>query len=122
MNVKIGSVVQSQVNLLKKQEIGHRFVLVSRDLINLRLAVQFQVLKLLQGDIDVTKWARQQINALGDCNTLDEEVCPRSDIQSHLNLALLDVDDDSLSLSSIEQSISLEDYLQGRWSRSSSFD
>ncbi|XP_022141711.1 probable receptor-like serine/threonine-protein kinase At5g57670 isoform X2 [Momordica charantia] len=80
------------------------------------------VLKLLQGDIDVTKWARQQINALGDCNTLDEEVCPRSDIQSHLNLALLDVDDDSLSLSSIEQSISLEDYLQGRWSRSSSFD
>uniref|UniRef100_A0A0A0KIT6 Protein kinase domain-containing protein n=1 Tax=Cucumis sativus TaxID=3659 RepID=A0A0A0KIT6_CUCSA len=80
------------------------------------------VLKLLQGDADVTKWARQQINALGDSNTLDDEVCPRSDIQSHLNLALLDVDDDSLSLSSIEHSISLEDYLQGRWSRSSSFD
>lgn len=80
------------------------------------------VLKLLQGDVDVTKWARQQINALGDSNTLDDEVCPRSDIQSHLNLALLDVDDDSLSLSSLEQSISLEDYLQGRWSRSSSFD
>ncbi|XP_022923606.1 probable LRR receptor-like serine/threonine-protein kinase At5g16900 [Cucurbita moschata] len=80
------------------------------------------VLKLLQGDVDVTKWARQQINAVEDCNALDDEVCPRSDIQSHLNVALLDVDDDSLSLSSIEQSISMEDYLQGRWSRSSGFD
>ncbi|KAG6602127.1 Proline-rich receptor-like protein kinase PERK1, partial [Cucurbita argyrosperma subsp. sororia] len=80
------------------------------------------VLKLLQGNIDVTKWARQQINAVEDCNALDDEVCPRSDIQSHLNVALLDVDDDSLSLSSIEQSISMEDYLQGRWSRSSGFD
>ncbi|XP_023511427.1 brassinosteroid LRR receptor kinase BRI1-like [Cucurbita pepo subsp. pepo] len=80
------------------------------------------VLKLLQGDVDITKWARQQINAVEDCNALDDEVCPRSDIQSHLNVALLDVDDDSLSLSSIEQSISMEDYLQGRWSRSSGFD
>lgn len=53
---------------------------------------------------------------------LDGEACPRSNLQSHLNLALLDVEDDSLSLSSIEQSVSLEDYLQGRWSRSSSFD
>ncbi|KAF2291331.1 hypothetical protein GH714_022921 [Hevea brasiliensis] len=33
---------------------------------------------------------------------------------SHLNLALLDVEDDSLSMSSIEQTISLENYLQGR--------
>ncbi|XP_022939108.1 uncharacterized protein LOC111445110 isoform X1 [Cucurbita moschata] len=80
------------------------------------------VVKLLQGDVDVTKWARQQMNGVGDCNTVDDEVCPRSDIQSHLNVALLDVDDDSLSLSSVEQSISLEEYLQGRWSRSSSFD
>lgn len=53
---------------------------------------------------------------------LDGEACPSSNLQSHLNLALLDVEDDSLSLSSIEQSVSLEDYLQGRWSRSSSFD
>lgn len=107
---------------VKPLETGRRFVLISRNSINLHLAIQFQVLKLLQGDVDVTKWARQQINALEGCNTLDDEVCTRSDIQSHLNLALLDVDDDSLSLSSIEQSISLEDYLQGRWSRSSSFD
>jgi hypothetical protein len=52
---------------------------------------------------------------------LDGEGCPRSNLQSHLNLALLEVDD-SLSISSIEQSVSLEDYLKGRWSRSSSFD
>lgn len=55
-------------------------------------------------------------------DTVDDEACPRSNIQSHLNLALLDVEDDSLSMSSIEQNVSLEDYLQGRWSRSSSFD
>lgn len=52
----------------------------------------------------------------------DDEAFPQSNLQSHLNLALLDVEEDSLSLSSIEQSVSLEDYLQGRWSRSSSFD
>lgn len=55
-------------------------------------------------------------------DTVDDEACPRSNIQSHLNVALLDMEDDSLSMSSIEQSVSLEDYLQGRWSRSSSFD
>lgn len=48
--------------------------------------------------------------------------CPISNLQSHLNVALLDVEDDSLSMISIDQSVSLEDYLQGRWSRSSSFD
>lgn len=81
-----------------------------------------QVLKLLQGDTDVTKWARLQVNASEESDMLDDEACPRSNLQSHLNLALLDVEDDSFSMSSIEQSVSLEDYLQGRWSRSSSFD
>ncbi|GLT77925.1 hypothetical protein SLA2020_494790 [Shorea laevis] len=80
------------------------------------------VSKLLQGDADVTKWARLQVNASEGSDMLDDEPCPRSNLQSHLNLALLDVEDDSLSVSSIEQCISLEDYLQGRWSRSSSFD
>ncbi|KAF5467900.1 hypothetical protein F2P56_012107 [Juglans regia] len=80
------------------------------------------VSKLLHGDNEVTKWARLQVNAAEDSDMLDGEACPRSNLQSHLNLALLDVEDDSLSLSSIEQSVSLEDYLQGRWSRSSSFD
>ncbi|GLT55842.1 hypothetical protein SLA2020_289300 [Shorea laevis] len=80
------------------------------------------IVKLLQGDIDVTKWARLQVNTSEGSDMLDDESCPRSNIQSHLNLALLDVEDDSLSISSIEQSVSLEDYLLGRWSRSSSFD
>ncbi|KAH9757224.1 protein kinase domain-containing protein [Citrus sinensis] len=80
------------------------------------------VLKLLRGDADVTKWARLQVNASEESEMLDDESCPRSNLQSHLNLALLDVEDDSFSMSSIEQSVSLEDYLQGRWSRSSSFD
>lgn len=81
-----------------------------------------QVSKLLHGDKEVTKWARLQVNASEESDMLDGEACPPSDLQSHLNLALLDVEDDSLSISSIEQSVSLEDYLQGRWSRSSSFD
>ncbi|KAJ8771672.1 hypothetical protein K2173_026849 [Erythroxylum novogranatense] len=80
------------------------------------------VLKLLQGDVEVTKWAKLQINEVEESEMLDGDACPRSNLQSHLNLALLDVEDDSLSMSSIEQNISLEDYLQGRWSRSSSFD
>lgn len=81
-----------------------------------------QVSKLLQGDIDAIKWARLEVNALEAHEMLDDEVCPPSNIQSHLNLALLDVDDDSLSMYSVEQSVSLEDYLRGRWSRASSFD
>ncbi|KAJ6681597.1 hypothetical protein OIU74_019972 [Salix koriyanagi] len=73
------------------------------------------VVKLLQGDAEVTKWARQQVNDVEESDVLDDEACPRSNLQSHLNLALLDVEDDSLSWSSIEQSVSLEDYLRGRW-------
>ncbi|TYH28233.1 hypothetical protein ES288_A02G129000v1 [Gossypium darwinii] len=81
------------------------------------------VVKLLQGDADVTKWARLQVNASEVSDTLDDEACPgRSNLQSHLSLALLDVEEDSVSMSSIEQPVSLEDYLKGRWSRSSSFD
>lgn len=80
-------------------------------------------MKLLQGDADVTKWARLQVNASERSDTLDDEACPgRSNLQSLLSLALLDVEEDSVSMSSIEQPVSLEDYLKGRWSRSSSFD
>ncbi|KAG6784119.1 hypothetical protein POTOM_009804 [Populus tomentosa] len=71
------------------------------------------VVKLLQGDAEVTKWARLQVNAAEDSDVLDDEACPRSNLLSLLNLALLDVEDDLLSLSSIEHSISLEDYLAG---------
>ncbi|KAL8141255.1 hypothetical protein V2J09_007276 [Rumex salicifolius] len=72
------------------------------------------VLKLIQGDPETMKWARLQFN------TTDNPGSPSS-IQCHLNLALLDVEDDSLSVSSFEQNVSLEEYLNGR-SRSSSFD
>ncbi|CAN0928433.1 Protein kinase STUNTED [Linum grandiflorum] len=81
------------------------------------------VLKLLKGDGEVMKWAKQEVNVAGeDSDSLDEGVSPRSDLKSHLDLAMLDVEDDSLSTSSLEQNLSLEEYLQGRWSRSSSFD
>ncbi|KAK2453353.1 kinase with adenine nucleotide alpha hydrolase domain-containing protein [Trifolium repens] len=78
--------------------------------------------KVLKGDADVIKRARVEINALKTSELLDEDACPPSNLQSHLNLALLDVDDDTHSLYSVDQNVSLEDYLRGRWSRSSSFD
>lgn len=53
---------------------------------------------------------------------LEDDTFSQSNLRSHLNLALLGVEEDSLSLSSIEHNVSLEDYLRGRWSRSSSFD
>ncbi|XP_058097427.1 protein kinase STUNTED isoform X2 [Magnolia sinica] len=87
------------------------------------------ILKLLQGDDEVTKWARSQVNTSEVFDEMDDEAYSALNIQSHLNLALLDVDEDALSVSSIEQGInyitankSLEDYLRGRWSRSSSLD
>ncbi|XP_042040454.1 probable receptor-like serine/threonine-protein kinase At5g57670 [Salvia splendens] len=94
-----------------------------------------QVLKLLRGDPEVVKWARLQVNAsegpshieasnsVEGPDAIGDEIMSRTNLQSHLNLAMLGVEeDDSLSLSSIEHSVSLEDYLRGRWSRSSSFD
>ncbi|KAJ8625449.1 hypothetical protein MRB53_033979 [Persea americana] len=87
------------------------------------------IMKLLQGDDEVTKWAKFRVSASEEFDWLDDEAYPTPNIQSHLNLVLLDVEDDSLSVSSAEPSLnyltankSLEDYLQGRWSRSSSFD
>lgn len=80
------------------------------------------ITKLLQGDADVIEWARLEVNASKALETHDDEACPPSNLQSHLNLAFLDMEDDSLSMCSIEQNVSLEDYLRGRWSRSSSFD
>ncbi|KAK1407677.1 hypothetical protein QVD17_39299 [Tagetes erecta] len=76
------------------------------------------ILKVLHGDVEVTKWARLEVGSDARVQVSEEE----SNIRSHLNLALLDVEDSSLSMSSIEESVSLEDYLRGRWSRSSSFD
>ncbi|XP_065049232.1 protein kinase STUNTED-like [Musa acuminata AAA Group] len=86
------------------------------------------VLKLLQGDDDTVGWARSEVNARADM--LDDEMPNQeSDIQSHLNLALLDVKDDLNSISSTDHtsdsltsSASAENYLQWRCSHSSSFD
>ncbi|GAA0147649.1 hypothetical protein LIER_07298 [Lithospermum erythrorhizon] len=93
------------------------------------------VLKLLHGDIDIIKWARLQVNFLDGSRTkllpfasledvVDEETMSQSNRQSHLNLALLGVEEDSISISSPERSLSLEDYLKSRMSISvsSSFD
>lgn len=90
--------------------------------------LQPQVLKLLQGDNDTVEWARSEVNARADM--LDDEMPNQeSDIQSHLNLALLDVKDDLNSISSTDHtsdsltsSASAENYLQWRCSHSSSFD
>lgn len=51
---------------------------------------------------------------------LDEEVYPNSSPELHLSLALLDVDNDTTSYSSIEN-INNNEQLKERWSRSSSF-
>lgn len=80
-----------------------------------------QVLKLLQGDEEAANWAKEQVSASEELDSIDGEASP-TNIQSHLNLALLDLDDDSVSAGSTQQIISVEDYLQGRWSRTSSFD
>lgn len=76
-------------------------------------------MKLLQGDEEVKNWARNQVSASKE-DDMDEEALP-SDIQAHLNLALLGLEDETLSVSSTNQGVSVEDYLQGRWSRTSSF-
>ncbi|PSS24932.1 Receptor-like serine/threonine-protein kinase [Actinidia chinensis var. chinensis] len=57
------------------------------------------VLKLLQGDADSINWARQQVSASEELDDVDGEEFP-ANMQSHLNLALLDVGEDSLSIGS----------------------
>ncbi|KAK6923468.1 Protein kinase domain [Dillenia turbinata] len=80
-----------------------------------------QIVMLLQGDAEVIMWARQRVSASDELDSLDSQPLPNN-IQAHLNLALLDLEDSSLSDGSIEHDVSIEDYLRGRWSRSSSFD
>ncbi|CDY40878.1 BnaCnng09690D [Brassica napus] len=81
------------------------------------------VLKLLKGDEDTLEWAMQQVSSSSEeSEMLEDEQSQRSDLQSHLNLALLDVEDDSISMGSFEQGVSVEEYIKGRTSRSSSFD
>lgn len=86
-----------------------------------------QILKIINGDINVDEWLDYKCDHWVDSEISDDnddEVYPNSSAESHLSLALLDVYDDSTSISSTEQrsSISVEEYMKGRWSRSSSFD
>ncbi|KAL5217433.1 hypothetical protein ABZP36_018117 [Zizania latifolia] len=78
-----------------------------------------QVVKLLEGDDETFHWARSQVTASFDGSD-EEAVNPESNMQSHLNLALLGVEDDTLSHCSTEQTIDTS--ADGYWSRSSSFD
>lgn len=54
----------------------------------------------------------------------DDEVYPNSSAELHLNLALLDLDDDSISSSSLEQgnNLCVEEYLKERWNQSPRFN
>lgn len=94
----------------------------------------FQILKILKGEKKVEEEMNTKLDEENDLEIEDnnneeededDEVYPDSCAKSHLELALLDIDDDSFtSLSSLEQSsnVSVEEFLKGRWSRSSSLD
>jgi hypothetical protein len=98
-----------------------------------------QVVKLLAGDADAVTWAKSRVGVPGGSDHQGQGGCvgvvaspDKNDIQSYINLALRDIiidDDDDASSSSvggdadfIGANMSLEEYLKGRWSRSSSFD
>ncbi|KAE8709941.1 Kinase protein with adenine nucleotide alpha hydrolases-like domain, putative isoform 5 [Hibiscus syriacus] len=78
------------------------------------------ILKLLLGDQEVTNWAQQEVKESEEVDIADDELYP-TNMECHLNLALLDLEDDSHSTSSNDQSFQIEVYLQKRWSRSPSF-
>ncbi|KAG2268989.1 hypothetical protein Bca52824_063544 [Brassica carinata] len=73
------------------------------------------VLNLLKGDMEKLKWAKEEVSiGLEDSKLLKDEKLDRSNLQSHLNLAFLDMEDDAHSMVSMDQGISVEDYLKGR--------
>nr|GMD67545.1 probable receptor-like serine/threonine-protein kinase At5g57670 [Ipomoea batatas] len=79
------------------------------------------VVRLVRGEPDAIDLARQHVDGSEELDGIDSEK-PGTDIQSLINLALLNLEDDSPASSSNGQNISVEDYLQGRWSCSSSCD
>ncbi|XVF00873.1 hypothetical protein REPUB_Repub04eG0039300 [Reevesia pubescens] len=83
-----------------------------------------EILELLRGEKAVDKWAETQNENTEIQDPNDDEVYPNSRAELHLSLAMLDVDDDSTSFSSMDQTsnLSMEEYLKDRWSRSSSFN
>ena len=79
-----------------------------------------QILSILRGE-SAASIADQGGAAELDC--LDDEAYPAANVRSHLGLALLDVDSESISSTEHSSGLSpLEEYLRERWSRSSSFD
>ncbi|XP_062148719.1 protein kinase STUNTED isoform X2 [Alnus glutinosa] len=68
------------------------------------------ILKVLQGDEEVTRWAKQLVRTSEEVDALDGEAF-YTNIKSHLNVALLELEDDSVCISSSEKSVLLEDYL-----------
>ncbi|KAL2476960.1 Protein kinase protein with adenine nucleotide alpha hydrolase-like domain [Forsythia ovata] len=86
-----------------------------------------QILGILTGEKCVNEDVKPQYGNHNDSENLDDnddEVYPDSSAASHLSLAFLDVNDNSTSFSSMEQSspLSVEEYLRKRWSRSSSLE
>ncbi|XP_022748269.1 probable receptor-like serine/threonine-protein kinase At5g57670 [Durio zibethinus] len=75
-----------------------------------------EILELLRGEKAVEKWAETQHENTESQDHNDDEVYPNSSAELHLSLAMLDVDDDSTSFSSMEQSsnLSMEEYLKER--------
>lgn len=67
-------------------------------------------MKVLQGDEEVTRWAKQLVRTSEEVDALDEEAF-YSNIKSHVNVALLELEDDLFSISSSDKSVLLEDYL-----------
>ncbi|PIN19157.1 Serine/threonine protein kinase [Handroanthus impetiginosus] len=82
-----------------------------------------QILKILLGEECVDGRRPKCVNYDDEENQddNDDEVYPDSSAESHLSLALLDVNDNSTSFSSLDQNspLSVEEYLKKRWSRSS---
>ncbi|KAL4585046.1 hypothetical protein LXL04_009659 [Taraxacum kok-saghyz] len=88
-----------------------------------------EVIKVLRGEHDLDEKSSQNDFEVS-CNNNeddvdDDEVYPESNAESHLSLAFLDVDDKS-SFGSVDvnqhKRHTLEGYLRGRWSPSSSLD
>ncbi|CAL0306676.1 unnamed protein product [Lupinus luteus] len=79
------------------------------------------LLKLLHGDVEVTRWAEQEVRVSHELVDGCDGEQVSNNILSHLNLALLDMEDDTDSISSTEHTVSFEDYLRRRCSGSSSF-
>ncbi|XP_009626742.1 protein kinase STUNTED-like isoform X1 [Nicotiana tomentosiformis] len=85
-----------------------------------------QILKMLKGEKDGNEEANggsgEDHNNIEEYN--DDEVYPDSSAESHLSLALLDVNDNSTSFSSSQDQSSplssVDEYLRKTWSRSSS--